>query len=226
MFLLLTDLSTKSAEIIAGIITGLGSIGYILFLIYKNFPKLLRKIVEKLFSEEKENHLNATLYRKKITPKIKEMLSELAEHTGADRALLFEYSNGSSNLVGLPFLYLTATIEVLRPGVSSVIQNYQKINMLLIAEFIENLDDKSYFYTRDLEEIKCPYPMVYNFMYPNGVKSALFYALYDDKHSIGFIVLTSVKNSFERTNALPRIATMAQQVSGLLNYNKIKKELG
>ena len=62
-----------------------------------------------------------------VTPQIRKELKHLAEETHADRTLLFEFSNGSSNLVGLPFLYLTATCEILTPTTESVSQKISEI---------------------------------------------------------------------------------------------------
>jgi hypothetical protein len=139
--------------------------------------------------------------------------------------MLLEYSNGSSNLVGLPFLYITATVEILRAGIISSFNSYQKINVALVAEFLDELEDKSYVYFKDLEEIKDIYPYLYFCMKPNGVKSILFYALYDDENAIGCLAVSSITHSFERADVLPRVAEAAQVVSALLNFDKIKEEL-
>ena len=159
-------------------------------------------------------------------PEIRKILSNLAIETLADRALLFEFSNGTSNLVGLPFLYMTATCEVVKPNVSQVAQNYQRTNSALIAEFLEKLEEKGYFFIDDIESIKTSHPVIYNFMHPNGVKCALFYALYGVNDTIGFIVISTVNNHcFYRQDALPRVAEVAQIISSLLNFDKIQKEL-
>ncbi len=185
----------------------------------------MKKVFNKQLSTEKENHVIASKYRKSIIPKIKNELSYLAEQTNTDRALLFEYSNGTSNLVGLPFLYATATVEVVRCGVKQVSHFYQKLNVSLFADFIEKLEDHSYYYFKDIEEIKELYPMLYNYMRPNDIKSALFYALYDEDNSIGFLVVTTVNNQFDRGAVLPKIAEVAQLISSFLNYDKIKNVL-
>jgi hypothetical protein len=188
-------------------------------------PEFVKKLFKKHSQEERANHSIASNYRKSIIPKIKKELSYLAESLNIDRSLLFEYSNGTSNLVGLPFLYATATTEVVKPGVNQVSHLYQKMNVSLFADFIGELETKSYFYFEHIDDIKEDYPMVYNYMKPNGVKSGLFYALYDDEDSIGFIVVTSVSKIFQRTEVLPRTAISAQLISSLLNYNKLRKEL-
>lgn len=175
--------------------------------------------------EEKIKHTSAANYRKCIIPKIRKDLSHLADDLDIDRALLFEYSNGTSNLVGLPFLYATATIEVVKSKIASVSNLYQKMNVSLFAEFIHELEDKSYYYFNNIEEIREEHPMVYNYMKPNGVKSALFYALYDDEESIGFIMISGVTKKFERDQCLPKLAQSAQLISSLLNYDKLRKKL-
>ena len=60
--------------------------------------------------------------------------------------------------------------------------------------FIIDLEKESYFYTEDIKLIEKEYPFIYNFMHPNGVKCALFYALYGVNDTIGFIVISTVNN--------------------------------
>jgi len=199
--------------------------GYVFYWLYKNFPKTVKNVYKDHIEENKKEHTIATNYRKQITPKVRSLLSTLAEETKADRALLIEFSNGTSNLVGLPFLYLSATIEVVRPGVSLVSQCYQRTNVSLLADFIEHLEKVNYFYVENIEELKETYPIVYGFMAPNGVKSALFYSIYDDQDAIGFVVVTTVKDTFARKDVLPKAASVAQAMSVLLNFDKMKEEL-
>lgn len=190
------------------------------------YSKKILTHFEESKKEEGELHTKAALYRKTVMPEIRNILSHLAEETGADRALLFEFSNGNSNLVGLPFLYTTATCEVVRPAILPVSQQYQRINTTLIAEFLEDLEDLGYFYIEDFEEHKDTNRVIYNFMKPNGVKSALFYSLYGIDDTIGFIVLTTTgEKIMTRRNSLPRIAESAQLISSLLNYDKLHDEL-
>lgn len=149
----------------------------------------------------------------------------MVEEIEADRALLLEYSNGSSNLVGLPFLYITATVEVLNHNIHSVINQYQKTNVSIVSDVIEKIEDDTFLFIRDLETIKYEYPVIYTLLHKNGVKSVLFYALYSDNATIGFVVVTSVRNYLERKEILPKVATEAQAISSLLNYDKLKEVL-
>lgn len=225
LFISLLNEHKETAELIAAIITGLGFLGYIGFLIYKNFPKFIKSLVGDHFSKEKEAHLRAAEYRKKISPKIRHILSDLAEELDADRALLLEFENGNSNLVGLPFLYTTATIEVNKLGTNSVAQNYQRVNLLILSKFVEHMEEFGYLFFNSLEDIKGDYPVLCGYLTPGGCKAGIFYTLYDECQAIGFIAVTSLTKDFDKRIMLPKVATAAQSISALLNYNKIKHEL-
>lgn len=199
---------------------------YLGYLIVKNFPSLVENFIKKHFDKKNQAHVEAAQHRKNVTPKIRSELSEVAKEVNADRALLFEYSNGSSNLIGLPFLYTSATCEVVTAGTSPVSYQYQKINTALIAEFLEKLEDKGYFYIKNLEEIQQTHPVLYNFMHPNNVNSALFYTVYGVNDTIGFVVVTTIgENSFTREDALPKVAGVAQIISSLLNFDTLHEKL-
>lgn len=157
---------------------------------------------------------------------IRQQLSELARDTVANRALVFEFSNGSSNLIGLPFLYVSATYEVVTHGIAPVSHQYQRINTSIIAEFLERLEDKGYFYAEDIESIRYDSPILYSMMKPNGVNSLLFYTLRGVGNAIGFIVVTSVgENSFLRDPALAKAANAAQVISTYLNFDSLHASL-
>jgi hypothetical protein len=196
-----------------------------IYFIIKTFPDIIREYAENKFEESNHNHLQGINKRKYISSHITKILSDLLIDTQGDRALLLEFSNGNSNLVGLPFLFLSATIECLNDGVSSVAHLYQRINVSLFAKFLENLEDKGYFYFNDIEDIKDNYSIIYNLMKPNSVKSGLFYSIYGVDDTLGFIVVTSVTNSFTREDILPRVAESAQMICALLNYKDLKDEI-
>lgn len=199
-------------------------IGYIVYIINKNYSDSIKKYLENKAAIKDKIHTDAANHRKIVTPQIRKELKHLAEETHADRTLLFEFSNGSSNLVGLPFLYLTATCEILTPTTESVSQKYQKLNTTLFATFLEKLEDKGYYYCHDIEDIKEVEPMLYFFMKPNKVKSMLFYSLYGVEETIGFIVITSTDTKeFTREDTLSKVACTAQLVSSMLNFDKIKE---
>lgn len=199
---------------------------YGLHLIIKSYPALVTSCFDKIFKDKSEKHTNGAIHRKTVTPKVRAELLDLASTIKADRALVFEFSNGSSNLVGLPFLYMTVTCEVTTPNTPTVGHQYQKMNTAIFSEFLEKLEEKGYFYVKDIDETKESFPVLYNFMKPNDVKSVLFYSLYGINDTMGFIVATTVKDKeFTREDALPRMAGSAQIISSLLNFDMLHDKL-
>lgn len=198
---------------------------YGVFFIIKTFPDLIRDYIQKKLMDDKSLHAKGTAKRKNVSPQIQKILSDLLLETGGDRALLFEFSNGKSNLAGLPFLFLNATSESLSINTSSVAHLYQRLNISLFADFILDLEKNSYYYAEDVEDIKCKYPFVYNCMKPNGVKSMLFYSIYGVDDTLGFIVLTSTKDNFTRKDTLPVIAEKVQMISSLLNLEDLEEKI-
>lgn len=196
-----------------------------LYFMVKTFPDIIRDYVQNKLIKDAETHLKGTTKRKNVSPQIQKILSELLEETNGDRALLFEFSNGKSNLAGLPFLFLNATSESLSVGTSSVAHLYQKMNISLFASFILNLEKAGFFYCKNIEEIKDNNPFIYSLLKPNAVKSALFYSIYGVDEPLGFIVITSVKEEFERKCTLPKIAEVAQRVSSLLNLEDLEEKI-
>lgn len=196
------------------------------YMLLKNYSSLIKTFFENRIKEEGKAHIKATLHRKNITPKVRQILSELAEEVKADRVVLFEFSNGSSNLIGLPFLYLSATAEVVKSGILPISNQYQKLNVSIIAEFLEKLETKGYFYAKDINEISTEFPMLYNMMYVNNVKSALFYTIIGVDDTIGFLLVTTVGiKTFTREDVLPKTASAAQVISSYLNYDVLNDEL-
>jgi hypothetical protein len=121
---------------------------------------------------------------------------------------------------------MSATCEVVTPNTTAVSSQYQKINTAIVAEFLERLDEKGYYYAKNIEECKNTCPVLYSFMKPNGVHSALFYSLYGVNDTIGFIVATTVRDhEFSRDVSLPRVAGTAQIVSSLLNFDTLHDNL-
>lgn len=199
---------------------------YGVYLILKNFSSIIKTYLENKIAQNSKDHASAAMHRKNVAPKIRSEIRELASEIKADRVMVFEYSNGSSNLVGLPFLHMTATYEVVTPGTESVAPSYQKLNTSIIAEFLEVLETKGYFYAKNLEEVKDIYPVMYNLLKPNNVNSILFYTLYGVDDIIGFVLAVTTKHhEFNRDVTLPRIAGVAQVVSSLLNYNELNEKL-
>lgn len=165
---------------------------------------------------ERELHKVGSKLRKKFSQEVLILLQDLAEHTCADRAIVFEYSNGSSNLVGLPFIFVSAAAEVTTPGTSPVSLQYQRINIALISKFLTDLEREGFIFIERFDDIKEKYPVIHGLMSPNGVKSALFYAIHGIDDTVGFIVLTSITDQLLcKKNSLHEMAKATQIISSM-----------
>lgn len=223
---ILDKISEYYGHTVAGIVMFILIVVYILFIVFKNYSKVITAYLEKQIKEKDEIHTKATQYRKNVTPQIKQALSDLAKEVNADRALLFEFSNGTSNLIGLPFLYVSATNEVVGNDVIPISLNYQRLNVSVLAEFLIHLEEKGYFYVEDIEQIKNEYPVLYNIFPANSVKSMLFYTIIGLDDTIGFILIASTGDkTFTRDETLPETASTAQVISSYLNYDVLQNEL-
>lgn len=155
---------------------------------------------------------------------VKKILSDLILETGCNRSLLFEFSNGTSNLAGLPFLFINATSESLSFGTQSVISFYQRLNICLFADFIFELESKGYFHVNDIESIKNTHQVMYKLLKQDNVTSMTAYAIYGLNDIIGYIVIyTTDGKIMVRNQVLPRLAEAAQRVSALLNLDDLEE---
>ena len=174
---------------------------------------------------DKEAHRNGSKLRKKFSQDVLVLLQDLAEKTCADRALVFEYSNGSSNLVGLPFIFVSAAAEVTTPSTTPVSLQYQRINIALISRFLTDLEKEGFIFAEHFDDIKEKYPIIHSLMAPNGVKSALFYAIHGIDDVVGFIVLTTVTDQLLcKKDSLHEMAKTTQIISSMWNFDELEKK--
>ena len=205
-------------------ILGIGLLGYYSYFLIKTFPKVIQSVVDKKLKENIDNHKNATKKRKNIIIEVSKVLSDLILDTGANRALLFEFSNGTSNLAGLPFLFINATSESVSLGTPSVVSSYQRLNICLMAEFIFELETKGYYHVDNIEDIKDVYPALYSLLKRDNVTSVTAYAIYGVNELMGYIIIHSINGKIlTRSEVLHQVAEAAQRVSALLNFNDVEE---
>lgn len=204
----------------------LASLLYGAHYLIKAFPGLIQASIERRIAQTSKEHIKANLKRKNIAVEVSRSLSDLIIETGVNRALLFEFSNGSSNLAGLPFLFINATSESLSYGTNSIAYAYQRINVSLFADFISEVEKKGYFYIYEPEDIKESYPAVYNILKVHNSGSLLFYAIYGMNEILGAVMI-SVPNGkqFTRQAVLATVAESAQRISNLLNLEDWEEKI-
>lgn len=189
----------------------------------KTFPDIAREIVQNKLDSVDEHKKTASTKRRKASKEIQKILATLLDETGADRILLFEFSNSSHNLSGMPFLFVNATYEVVSDGILSTADTYNKINMSLLASFIDELEEQGYFCIEDLQDIKDSYPVLYSIL--KDVKSVLFFPLYGIDTILGFISIESKGSCLNKKEILPKVTEAAQIISSLINLEDLKQKL-
>ena len=196
------------------------------YFLMKTFPEIISAYVEKKLLESTTDHKKRTIKRKNISPIINKKLSNLIVETNTDRALLFEFSNGTSNLAGLPFLFISATSESVSVGTQPVASIYQRINISLFSNFIIDLENKNYIFIDDVENIRDEYPFVYSFLKDMHVKSVMFYSIYGQEETLGFIMIATTKNrKIKKDKVMTTVVEYAQMISSALNYEDIDETL-
>lgn len=115
-------------------------------------------------------------------------LDELLLESGADRAVVLQFSNGNKSLTGVPYYYFSATHERItdKPGVYPVSQSTQRIPVTTFRFAIENAI-KNDFRWRDCNEI--PDVVTRSQCRAVSLKSTILVPLYKSGQVIGLLHL-------------------------------------
>lgn len=161
----------------------------LLVLYYSKLGKVLdKKAAEKLSKEHKKGNKIRRLFEENI----KDHLADLAKVTCADRAIILEYSNGTSNLVGVPFLYATATAEVVTPGTELISPQYQRIPLNLFSGFVYKIERNGFTFIEDLSSLECQHPILYKMLKNNKVNEVAFAPIQGEDEIVGLVIVSSV----------------------------------
>lgn len=199
----------------------------LLVLYFSNVGKSLDKKIAERLSENKKTHVRGNKIRRVFEEGIKDNLTDLAKITCADRALVLEYSNGTSNLVGVPFLYATATAEVVTPGTELVSTQYQRIPLNLFSGFVYRIEREGFIFISDLESIQCAHPILYKMLKENKVREIAFTAIQGEDEVVGMVVVSSVGENRLWTKYLENeLHKFANKISVLFAFEKQEQEYG
>lgn len=202
----------------ATVILLLGGLLFAAYTLIRASPRLIEKYIDKRAEREAAKHAQANLRRKNIATEVSHTLSELIMNTKINRAILFEFSNGSSNLAGLPFLFVNATCECFSVGAISIAYAYQRINVSLFASFLLEIENAGHLYIKDPEEVKDRFPAVYNLLKEHKSGSSVFYAVYGVDQMLGILLLANkAGDTFTLCDVIADASEAAQKISGLLS---------
>lgn len=85
-------------------------------------------LIDKALQSLTEKSRDLDNFRKELNPKINALLDKTRLETRADRAFIFEYHNGTSSLIGIPFLYVDMTYESYGSGILPYVDEFSKLN--------------------------------------------------------------------------------------------------
>ena len=210
-----------SIEVIRGLIADFGlsvTISAIfIFVAYKFIKNTMdqnNRLMKLLLDERKNEH---------TTNRIRH--NELIE-VDADRVYIFEYHNGESNLNGLPFAKVSATYEILKPGVSSYKSRLQGIPSGLILEFNQNLLTNKQISVPNITDYKDIDPVGNSVLIRPDAKS-FYVALINNinGYPIGFIGMDYIcreSGKEEADKAIKELKAISLQIGSLLEVDDIE----
>lgn len=148
------------------------------------------KVVESVSQAREDRHADGAAFRLRADENMRGELTGLLQSTGADRAFVMEFHNGSSNLSsGLPFLYLDLTIEVGAGGEPPLREG--EFRDLRTAQYplVGLLLRQGYFYGTIGEVRELDYRLSYH-LAAHDVSEVAVMTLWNGQSATGFLCLT------------------------------------
>lgn len=148
------------------------------------------KIIESVSQAREERHADGATFRLRADENMRGELTGLLQSTGADRAFVMEFHNGSSNLSsGLPFLFLDLTIEVGSEGEAPLREGEFKDLRTAQYPLISLLLKQGYWYGTIAEVKQLDYRLSYH-LAAHDVSEVAVMTLWNGQSATGFLCLT------------------------------------
>ena len=191
------------------------------------------RLMKLLLDERKNEHTTNRIRhnelidkRLEINSKIKNAIEAFRQKVDADRVYIFEYHNGESNLNGLPFAKVSATYEILKPGVISYKSRLQGIPSGLILEFNQNLLTNKQISVPTIVDYKDVDPVGNSVLIRPDAKS-FYVALINNinGYPIGFIGMDYISRESgkeEADKAIKELKAISLQIGSLLEVDDIE----
>jgi hypothetical protein len=150
------------------------------------------------------------------------LVVQLMYEVKADRVLLAEYHNGSSNISGIPFLKWSVTFESFRDEVGFSVANDYQLQQITLYPFITHIGE-NYLYRgyveTDLKEIDKSY--AYKLL-SHGIEYIIVSQIVNDKGSkCGMLILEYTDASvIDEYNVKQRLHKASQECAALLTLSK------
>ena len=150
------------------------------------------------------------------------LVVQLMYEAKADRVLLAEYHNGSSNVSGIPFLKWSVTFESFRDEVGFSVANDYQLQQITLYPFITHIGE-NYLYRgyveTELKEIDKSY--AYKLL-SHGIEYIIVSQIVNDKGSkCGMLILEYTDASvIDEYNVKQRLHKASQECAALLTLSK------
>ena len=150
------------------------------------------------------------------------LVVQLMYETKADRVLLAEYHNGSSNVSGIPFLKWSVTFESFRDEVGFSVANDYQLQQITLYPFITHIGE-NYLYRgyveTELKEIDKSY--AYKLL-SHGIEYIIVSQIVNDKGSkCGMLILEYTDASvIDEFNVKQKLHKASQECAALLTLSK------
>jgi hypothetical protein len=150
------------------------------------------------------------------------LVVQLMYEVKADRVLLAEYHNGSSNISGIPFLKWSVTFESFRDEVGFSVANDYQLQQITLYPFITHIGE-NYLYRgyveTELKEIDKSY--AYKLL-SHGIEYIIVSQIVNDKGSkCGMLILEYTDASvIDEYNVKQRLHKASQECAALLTLSK------
>ena len=180
---------------------------------------LVNQVVNGVVKHNLSNEENSNLTY--IEQQINDYLKELQLKLDACRVSLVRFHNGNKGMDGLSFLKMSMTNEVVKLGVSPIMQEFQNYFRSFLAYWVRQLEKTGYCLIDDVEDLKEEDSTMYNYLKSRGVKSKAGIAIKNTAGiNIGFICVEYVnKRAVNTTEVCNCLKEYQIKVETLLNIN-------
>lgn len=137
----------------------------------------------------KVKHEKSLIVRHETDLKIYPLLVELRSRISADRAIFLEFHNTVSNLMGIPFRFLTLSQhdESYNTGIN--IDKYKSINSSILTGFLSSLSVRSFLKVDNIDAFKIEYGTAYETLNNSDTKALCYMYLTGGDKPLGILIL-------------------------------------
>ena len=177
------------------------------------------KVFDKFVKWYENREIANREFRKMHDPLIKSDMKNVIYEVGAIRASVLEFHNGKENPSGLGFLYADMTYDVERAGYTSVVSQYQDVNLSWLN--MPNILYNNGFWYGTIDQLKEIDTKLGYMMESNGAKWTAFLLLAGSQ-DLGILVLTFDRIPDNQQYIGKAIRKLGVQVASMLDYENRK----